>query len=103
VALSLAAFSIAHSTAAVAEALLHKPKSYINVSRFRHQYLLVGQAVQLRRPMATLTQQRGRLEEEWVEEEEDLTSFGNGDALGERLTHRALVGADVQNNVRTSL
>ena len=53
--------------------------------------------------MATLTHQRGRLEEEWVEEVEDLTSFGNGDALGERLTQRALVGADVQNKVRTSL
>ena len=33
----------------------------------------------------------------------DVTSFGNGDALGERLTQRALVGADVQNKVRTSL
>ena len=53
--------------------------------------------------MATLTQQRGRVEEEGVKEEEDLTSFGNGDALGERLTQRARVGADVQNQVQTSL
>ena len=39
---------------------------------------------------------------EGFEEQEYLTPF-DGDALGERLTRRARVGADAQNEVRTCL
>ena len=58
-----------------------------------------------------MTKHRGRVkgegvENEVVEEPEHLPFVrlaGDGDALGERLTQRARVGADVQNKVQTSL
>ena len=65
--------------------------------------------MQLQRPISTLTKHRGRVEGEGMEnevvEEPEHLPFVRlvGDALGERLTKRARVEADVQNKVQTSL